>query len=127
MEPLGKGWVSLAFQQPCHASMEKRAGRHLWLRNTGTRPSQYENPTLHIGVLLQVANYGKGSLAPSGLGREYYCALTSHCPSIEDKTLYIKNDLVNLKGNFWINNFFLNGISHLHCQQVLVFFRIYLA
>ncbi len=37
-------------QQPCHACAGLCAGGHLWLRHTGIRPSQYENPTLHIGV-----------------------------------------------------------------------------
>ena len=37
-------------QQPCHANAGLCDGGHLWLRHTGIRPSQYENPTLHIGV-----------------------------------------------------------------------------
>ena len=42
----GCGWL----QQPCHADVGLRDGGHLWLRQTGIRPSQYKNPTLHIGV-----------------------------------------------------------------------------
>jgi len=37
-------------QQPCHADAGRCDGGHLWLRDTWPRPSQYENPTLHIGV-----------------------------------------------------------------------------
>jgi hypothetical protein len=37
-------------QQPCHADSGLCHGGHLWLRHTGIRPSQYENPKLHIGV-----------------------------------------------------------------------------
>ena len=40
----------LKAKQPCHASMDMCGGGHLWLRHTRIRPSQYENPTLHIGV-----------------------------------------------------------------------------
>ena len=42
----GCGWL----QQPCHADTGLCGGGHLWLRYTGSRPSYYENPTLHIGV-----------------------------------------------------------------------------
>ena len=37
-------------QLPCHADVGLCDGGHLWLRHTGIRPPQYENPTLHIGV-----------------------------------------------------------------------------
>ena len=37
-------------KQPCHADVGLCDGGHLWLRHTGIRPPQYENPTLHIGV-----------------------------------------------------------------------------
>ena len=31
-------------------ALASAVARHLWLRHTGIRPSQYENSTLHIGV-----------------------------------------------------------------------------
>ena len=41
---------TLRAKQPCHAKVDKCDGGHLWLRHTRIRPSQYKNPTLHIGV-----------------------------------------------------------------------------
>ena len=38
-------------QQPYHSDVGLCDGGHLWLRHTGIRPSQYENPTLHRGVV----------------------------------------------------------------------------
>ena len=37
-------------KQTCHADAGLCDGGHLWLRHTWPRPSQYKNPTLHIGV-----------------------------------------------------------------------------
>ena len=44
------GSVRDCFSVATAAMSGLRAGGHLWLRHSGIRPPQYENPTLHIRV-----------------------------------------------------------------------------